>query len=85
MMCPALNGLKAGCDISGADCAGDDVTGAQLDAAKIKNAREDERELIRNMRVYYKVPRSWAWSGGGRVIGVRWIDQNKGDSMDSKN
>ena len=33
------------------------------------------------MRVYDKVPRSRAWRVGKKVIGVRWIDISKGDSI----
>ena len=84
MLCPTLNGLKEWQQNSGTGYAWDDVTGAALDAQEVRRAREDEMEFIRNMRVYDKVPRSWAWRAGKRVIGVRWIDINKGDSINPK-
>ena len=58
----------------------DDVSGRELDADKVWEARKLEIELFKNMGVYRKVRRSWVKSQGEKVIGVRWIDINKGDS-----
>ena len=60
------------------------MTGTALDPQEVRRAREDEMEFIRNMRVYDKAPRSWAWGAGRKAIGVRWIDINKGDSVNPK-
>ena len=57
------------------------MTGTTLDAQEVRKAWEDEVEFIRTMRVYDKVPRSQALRSGTKVIGVRWIDINMGDSV----
>ena len=79
-----LNGLKRWHETMRGSSAWDDVTGADLDTKMVEEARREEIEFIRNMRVYEKVPRSWAWRAGKKVIGVRWIDVNKGDSINPK-
>ena len=84
VLCPTLNGLKEWYKSGEADHAWDDVTGAQLEAKEVRKAREDEMKFIRDMNVYDKVPRSRAWRAGKKVIGVRWIDINKGDCTNPK-
>ena len=36
--------------------------------------------FIRKMQVYSRVPRAMQKMKGGQIIGVRWVDVNKGDS-----
>ena len=51
----------------------------KLDAGKVKEARENELECIREKGVWTKIPRSVAQSRGWKIIKTRWIDVNKGD------
>ncbi len=60
--------------------AWDDVTGKELNAQKVREARKLEIEFFRKMGVYRKVKRAWVKGRGEKVIGVRWIDINKGDN-----
>ena len=55
----------------------DDVTGEELDANLVKAARATEMEYFRSKKVYFKVPRSQVC---GKIIRVRWVSTNKGDS-----
>ena len=60
----------------------DGVTGQELDPRMMKQARRDEIEYFRKMGVYEKVDISEAWKETGKApIAVRWVDINKGDSM----
>ena len=52
-----------------------------LDPELVREARRQEIDFVTKMKVYDKVPRSVAVRAGKRVIGVRWIDINKGDSI----
>ena len=45
-------------------------------------ARTVEMEYVAKLGVYEKVPRSHQTSTGGTIIGVRWVDVNKGDALD---
>ena len=49
----------------------------KLDAGKVKGARPNEVQYIRDKRVYDKVPRSQAIRNGWKIIQTRWIDINK--------
>ena len=60
--------------------AWDDVTGKELDAEMVWEARRLEMKFVRLMGVYRKARRSWAKAKGEKIIGVRWIDINKGDN-----
>ena len=61
--------------------AWDDVSGAVLDPKKVREARAEEVQYVRDMNLYTKVPtKQWAERIGKQPIGVRWIDINKGDS-----
>ena len=62
----------------------DHLHGGFLVSESVRKAREDEMKFIRDMHVYDKVPRSLAWRAGKKVIGVRWIDVNKGDSINPR-
>lgn len=59
--------------------AQDDVSGVDLDPELVKEAREVEMTFFRKMVVYTRVPRAMQKAKGGKVIGVRWVDVNKGD------
>ena len=63
----------------------DDLTGAELDPALMKEARREEIKFFRGRKVYEKVDiaESWRVTGAG-PIGVRWVDINKGDSVNPK-
>ena len=59
--------------------ATDDVSGASLDPVKVKETRAVEMDYFRRMRVYTKVPR---WKPkGSKIVRTKWIDINKGDSV----
>lgn len=62
--------------------ATDDVTGAQLDPELVRQARELEIEWFRKKQVYTKVPRHEA--EGYKVVKCRWVDINKGDSVNKE-
>ena len=64
----------------GSEYAQDDVSGVQLDPGLLKEARKVEMKFFREMKVYTRVPRAMQRMKGGKVIGVRWVDVNKGDS-----
>ena len=54
----------------------DDTTGKMLDKELVTRARKTEMDFFKKMKVYTKVHRSQA----DKIISVRWIDINKGDS-----
>jgi hypothetical protein len=58
----------------------DDVSGAELDPGEVLKARGVEIKFFRDRRVYDKILRSQV-PKGAKVISVRWIDVNKGDSV----
>ena len=60
--------------------AWDDVSGKELDADEVAKARQLEMDYFEGMRVYDRVPRSHQRLTGGKIIGTRWVDVNKGDS-----
>ena len=65
-----------------AETAYDDVSGKTLDPKEVRRARREEIDYFKSMKVYEKVPISEAWSTTGRApIAVRWIDTNKGDTL----
>ena len=48
-------------------------------------ARKDEIRYFKEMGVYDKVPLAEAWTETGRApIATRWVDINKGDSINPK-
>ena len=59
--------------------AWDDVKNVWLDPSKVREARAEEMELVKKMKVYDKVPRTEA---PGKPIPVRWVDTNKGTEAD---
>jgi hypothetical protein len=63
----------------------DDVSGEELDSAVTKAARREEIEAIHSMKVYTKVPIAQCLAETGRrPVGTRWVDTNKGDSINPK-
>ena len=67
---------------NGYETAWDDVTNAPLNPVLMRKAREVEMEYFERLGVYERVPRSHQVATGGKIIGVRWVDVNKGDSTD---
>ena len=59
--------------------AQDDVSGVELDPNLVKQARAAEMTFFKRMKVYTRVPRAMQRMKGGKLIGVRWLDVNKGD------
>ena len=64
---------------NGVEYASDDVSGAMLDPKLVRDGRDVEMGFFKNMRVYDKVLRSEQADTGGKIIGTKWIDTNKGD------
>ena len=60
--------------------AKDDVTGNELVPDLVRAARAEEMVYFKKLGVYKVVPRSDQRRTGGKVIGTRWVDVNKGDS-----
>ena len=44
-------------------------------------ARAEEMTYFKKMRVYDLVPESDQTKKGGKIIGTRWVDVNKGDTV----
>ena len=57
----------------------DDVSGALLDPAMVHAGRATEMAFFEGMKVYERVPRAEQHKTGGKIIGTKWIDVNKGD------
>lgn len=58
----------------------DDVSGRELRSDLVQAARKEELEVVRNMKVWTKVPRSQCLADTGRQpIGTRLVDTNTGD------
>ena len=60
--------------------AKDDVSGVELVPELVKAARAEEMAYFKKLGVYKIVPRSHQKRTGGKIIGTRWVDVNKGDS-----
>ena len=60
--------------------ARDDVTGVELVPELVKQARSEEMAYFKKLGVYEVVPRDHQKKTGGKVIGTRWVDVNKGDA-----
>ena len=48
----------------------------------VKAARAEEMTYFKKLGVYRIVPRSHQRTTGGKVIGTRWVDVNKGDAKE---
>lgn len=63
----------------------DDVTGKPLDKNLVELARAEEMQVFREHEVYTEVPIQEAHDETGKQpIGVRWLDINKGDEVNTK-
>ena len=58
----------------------DDVTNAHLDAKLVREARDLEMKLFKDMGVCVEVPRSEQRKCNGMIAKTRCIDVNKGDA-----
>ena len=59
----------------------DDVRGGSLPMDLVREGRRTEIEGFAARRVYVLRPRYEAKSKGARVVGVRWVDTQKGDKV----
>ena len=59
--------------------AWDDVSGSALDPKKVRRARLQELQYVRDKTVWKKIPRWQAKQQNIPIIATRWIDINKGD------
>ena len=50
-----------------------------LDPKLVRKGRATEIDFFNGMKVYDRVPRSEQAQTGGKMIGTKWIDVNKGD------
>ena len=64
---------------AGIEYAVDDVSGALLDPTLVHAGRKTEMDFFDGMKVYDRVPRTEQLKTGGKIIGTKWIDVNKGD------
>ena len=64
----------------GYEVAWDDVTNAELVPELVKAARQVEMGYFRKLGVYDYAARSEQQQCLGKIIGVRWVDVNQGDS-----
>ena len=55
----------------------DDVKGGTLDPRLARAARQEELEVFRQRNVYKVVPRS-SVPRGAKIVGVRWVETDKG-------
>eukprot|EP00435_Cladocopium_sp_Y103_P033123 s170_g8.t1 len=62
----------------------DDISGEALPADGVREARMEEIEWIRKIKLYDKVPRQVAIDRGKQILPVRWVDVNKGDKQKMK-
>ena len=67
----------------GYETAWDDVSNAELVPKLVREARDLEMAYFKKLGVYERVPRSYQVQTGGKIIGVRWVDVNKGDATDT--
>ena len=68
---------------SGYETAWDDVSNAELVPKLVREARALEMEYFYMLGLYERVPRSHQVHTGEKIIGVRWVDVNKGDATDT--
>ena len=60
--------------------AKDDISGCSLPPELVRAARGEEMDFFKRLSVYEIVHRSHQKATGGKVIGTRWVDTNKGDT-----
>ena len=60
----------------------DEMSGEEIDIDLVRWARREESTYFRGMNVYTKVPLSECYEKTGlALIGVKWVDTNKGDDI----
>lgn len=59
----------------------DDPNNKDLNPEKVSKARMEEMGYVKRRNVYDYVKREEVEERGGTVINVRWVDTNKGDSV----
>ena len=64
----------------GVEYAYDDVTNANVDAKLVREARELEMQIFKDLGVYVRVPRASQRNCNGKIIKTRWVGTNKGDA-----
>ena len=74
-----MNGLSFK---SGYETAWDDVSNENLVPELVHAARALELWYFHKLGVYEKVRREHQVATGVKIIGVRWVDVNKGDALD---
>ena len=57
------------------------MSGENLDPLKVKAARQEEMNYLTNKGVYVKVAREEVTKRKAKLVKVRWVDVNKGDSI----
>ena len=62
----------------------DDSTGKTLDSKKVRAARKEEMETFDQMNVYEYIKKEDYDYTGGKKIGVRWVDIDKGHKIRSR-
>ena len=67
---------------SRSETAWDDVSNENRVPALVHAARALEMEYSHKLGVYEKAPREHRADTRGKIIGVRWVDVNKGDALD---
>ena len=67
----------------GYEAAWDDVSNAELLPELDREARKVEMDYFERLGVNDRVHRSHQVQTGGKIIGVRWVDVNKGDATDT--
>ena len=61
----------------------DDTNGKELRGDLVKEARRDEIDEVRRMKVWTKVPRAQCIAETGKQpVKLRWVDRNKRDAKD---
>ena len=73
------NGMMSLYADNGIEYAVDDISGSLLDPAAVHEGRTTEMGFFEKLKVYDRVPREEQKRTGGKVIGTKWIDVNKGD------
>ena len=72
-------------DADDAEAFFDDLTGEGLDSGDVAEARCDEMDFAKDIRVYEERPESECWQKTGKApIDTRWIDTVKGPSIRSR-
>ena len=74
------NGMMSLYADNGIEYAVDDISGSLLDPAAVHEGRSTEMGFFEKLKVYDRVPREEQRQTGGKVIGTKWIDVNKGDA-----